>query len=84
MLTIYSQVWGTDKLTTSFDGAAVMLHHRTDLPLPHQVTDKWEHMDQSPNRTGFFCAQGIVNLNYNGPEDGGLLVLEGSSLLIEE
>ena len=99
----FAQLWGTHKLTTSFDAASVMLHHRKDLPAP-SAADKWgerrclsvasylganrlpttEHMDQSPNRTGFFCAQGIVNLNYNGPEDGGLMVLEGSSRLIEE
>lgn len=66
-----------------------------------------EHMDQSPNRTGFFgehgssstrdaapaqtltrlrspVAQGLVNLNHNGPDDGGLMILKGSSSLVEE
>ncbi|KAL8281007.1 hypothetical protein RQP46_006686 [Phenoliferia psychrophenolica] len=42
------------------------------------------HMDQSPNRSGFFVAQGLVNLNYNGINDGGLMVLKGSSRLMEE
>ncbi|KAL8280302.1 hypothetical protein RQP46_007219 [Phenoliferia psychrophenolica] len=79
----FAQLWGTDKLTTSFDAASVMLPHRKDLP-PPSAGDKWEHMDQSPNRSGFFVAQGLVNLNFNGPEDGGLMVLSGSSVLIEE
>ncbi|KAM0751340.1 hypothetical protein T439DRAFT_347850 [Meredithblackwellia eburnea MCA 4105] len=79
----FAQLWGTDKLTTSFDGASVMLPRRKDLPPPSSA-DKWEHMDQSPNRTGFFVAQGLVNLNYNGPQDGGLMVLKGSSKLVEE
>ncbi|KAI5478474.1 hypothetical protein MNV49_005115 [Pseudohyphozyma bogoriensis] len=76
----FAQLWGTDKLTTSFDGGSIMLHHRKDLP----PSEKWEHMDQSPNRQGFFCAQGLVNLNENGPDDGGLMVLKGSSLILEE
>lgn len=42
------------------------------------------HMDQSPCRRGMHVIQGIVNLNDCGPDDGGLLVLEGSSKLIEE
>jgi len=76
----FAQLWSTDKLTTSFDGAAIMLHHRKDVkPEP-----KWPHMDQSPNRSGLFCVQGLVNLNVNGPEDGGLLVLKGSNKLEEE
>ncbi|GAA5933367.1 hypothetical protein JCM3775_000668 [Rhodotorula graminis] len=76
----FAELWGTDRLTTSFDGAAVMLCHRKDLP-PAQ---KWEHMDQSPNRRGFFCAQGIVNLLPNGPDDGGLMVLKGSGAIMEK
>ncbi|KAK4703177.1 hypothetical protein P7C70_g3039, partial [Phenoliferia sp. Uapishka_3] len=102
----FAKLWGTKELTTSFDGASVMLPRRKDLPPPSSA-DKWEHMDQSPNRTGFFgqhfllppsdaqpcmnpislslkVAQGLVNLNYNGPKDGGLLVMKGSSVLINE
>lgn len=36
----FAEIWGTDKLTTSFDGASIMLHDRKDLPLP-SVADKW-------------------------------------------
>ncbi|KAK4703238.1 hypothetical protein P7C70_g2978, partial [Phenoliferia sp. Uapishka_3] len=79
----FAQIWGTRELTTSFDGASIMLPHRKDLPPPSSA-DKWEHMDQSPNRTGFFVAQGLVNLNYNGPDDGGLLVMKGSGILVDE
>jgi hypothetical protein len=39
---------------------------------------------QSLHRRGFYCCQGLVNLNDCGPEDGGLIVLEGSSKLVEE
>lgn len=33
---------------------------------------------------GFFVAQGILNLVENGPEDGGLLVMKGSSRLMKQ
>lgn len=39
----------------------------------------WSHVDQSPLRTSFDCVQGILNLLPNGPDDGGLMVLDGSS-----
>jgi hypothetical protein len=41
-------------------------------------------LSQSLHRRGFYCCQGLVNLNDCGPEDGGLMVLEGSSKLVEE
>ena len=39
---------------------------------------------QSQYRKGFYCLQGIANLNECGPEDGGLMVLDGSHRLIEK
>jgi ectoine hydroxylase-related dioxygenase (phytanoyl-CoA dioxygenase family) len=44
----------------------------------------WPHVDQSPTRPFRHCVQGIVNLAPNGPADGGLTVLEGSTALFEE
>ncbi|WWD19949.1 hypothetical protein CI109_104422 [Kwoniella shandongensis] len=76
----FAKVWGTDELITSFDGGSIMLPKRTDVP----DGGKWEHMDQSHHRKGFYCCQGLVNLNHCGPEDGGLMVLEGSNKLVEE
>ncbi|KAK0469644.1 uncharacterized protein EV420DRAFT_1616195 [Desarmillaria tabescens] len=74
----FAKLWGTNELVTSFDAGAVMLPHRTD------VTDggKWEHMDQSPSRVGFYCCQSVINLNECGPEDGGLMVLRNSSRIV--
>ncbi|WWD03167.1 hypothetical protein V865_001214 [Kwoniella europaea PYCC6329] len=76
----FAKVWGTDELITSFDGGSIMLPNRVDV----MDSGKWEHMDQSHYRRGFYCCQGLVNLNNNGPDDGGLMVLEGSSKLVEE
>ncbi|KAL8292973.1 hypothetical protein RQP46_000667 [Phenoliferia psychrophenolica] len=80
VVSAFSKVWGTDELITSFDGACIMLPHRTDVT----GDGKWQHIDQSPARNGFYCLQGIVNLGENGPSDGGLMVLKGSSLLMEK
>ena len=56
------------------------------MPIPEKERPKtdaiftpWSHVDQSPLKTTFDCVQGILNLLPNGPEDGGLMVLDGSS-----
>ncbi|GAA6063887.1 hypothetical protein JCM10212_001369 [Sporobolomyces blumeae] len=77
----FEKLWGTHELVSSMDGGAIMLPGRP--PLPSNETS-WKHIDLCPHRKGFFVAQGIVNLNDNGPEDGGLVVIKGSSRLIEE
>lgn len=50
---------------------------------PVGANPNWAHTDQNPSRVGYFVTQGLVNLNDNGPEDGGLMVLKGSSKLFE-
>ncbi|KAM0747704.1 hypothetical protein T439DRAFT_328905 [Meredithblackwellia eburnea MCA 4105] len=77
----FAKLWGTDELVTSFDSASVMLPGRTDIAPEH--SSRWQHIDQSPCRRGVYCIQGIMNLNECGPDDGGLLVMEGSSKLVE-
>lgn len=49
----------------------------------HPPPSQWPHIDLCPSRVGFHCAQGIVNLNDNGPDDGGLVVMKGSSRLMK-
>lgn len=74
----FAKVWETPDLLVSFDGA--------NLTLPHgarQANAAWPHVDQSPRRRGLQCVQGLLNLAPNGPRDGGLIVLRGSSLLNE-
>ncbi|ORY25045.1 hypothetical protein BCR39DRAFT_590309 [Naematelia encephala] len=76
----FAKIWGSDELVTSFDAGSIMLPKRTDVA----DAGKWEHIDQSRHRRGFYCCQGIANLNENGPDDGGLMVLTGSSQLVEK
>lgn len=41
-------------------------------------------MDQSPSRPGFQLAQGIFCATKSGPDDGGLILLEGSHVLAQK
>ncbi|KAJ4417477.1 hypothetical protein N0V82_006141 [Gnomoniopsis sp. IMI 355080] len=74
----FAKIWGTPNLLVSFDGANITLPHPD-----RQSNEAWPHVDQSPKRTGLQCVQGLLNLAPNGPQDGGLIVLKGSSLLNE-
>ncbi|KAL1891052.1 hypothetical protein Sste5346_007876 [Sporothrix stenoceras] len=69
----FSKVYGTDDLIVSFDAINYGFANRTNLPL----NKPWPHQDQDPDRPGFRCLQGLVNLLPNGPNDGGLIVCRG-------
>ncbi|OCF75502.1 hypothetical protein I204_04358 [Kwoniella mangroviensis CBS 8886] len=72
----FAKIWGTDELLVSYDGVNVSLPFKNE-----DLGDRgepWPHVDQSPNRTGKECIQGIANLAPNGPKDGGLMILDGS------
>ncbi|WVQ84410.1 hypothetical protein IAT38_006562 [Cryptococcus sp. DSM 104549] len=78
----FAKIWGTDELLVSFDGVNVSLPFIDD-----DMGDRaapWPHVDQSPRRRFKHCIQGIVNLAPNGPDDGGLMVLEDSLPLYTE
>ncbi|KII95905.1 hypothetical protein PLICRDRAFT_96719 [Plicaturopsis crispa FD-325 SS-3] len=80
LIEAFAKLWGTDELLVSFDGANI------SLPGPMQDLNQpaWWHVDQDPDKRGFLCAQGLVNLVDNGPDDGGLMVLKGSHKLNTE
>jgi ectoine hydroxylase-related dioxygenase (phytanoyl-CoA dioxygenase family) len=75
----FQELWGTDELLASFDTFNVTLPHRVDDDF-----SPWPHTDQAPERKGLACVQGLLNLTPAGPEDGGLLLMVGSSALFEE
>jgi hypothetical protein len=73
---VFSKIWNVDAedLLSSF-GSIGFMHDKSPSGLP------WLHTDQ--HRTDgydFMCAQGIVNLREAGPDDGGLILVEGSNL----
>ncbi len=77
---IFSQLWGTDDLLTSFDGGCF-------LPLSRGNKKQWIHNDHPRKYKDFdtiTCVQGLINLLDNGPDDGGLLLMEGSQRIFKE
>lgn len=95
---IFEEIWGTDKLTVSFGksqpisigNAGLMLLDGSNfsVPLPKEQLEDggapWPHMDQSPLKPQLASIQGILNLLPNGPKDGGLTVVTGSTKYFKE
>lgn len=75
-----NRVFGTDDLIVSFDVVNVQWPNRKDAA----KNSPWPHQDQDPERPGFRCMQGLVNLNESGPDDGGLVLMRGSHKISEE
>jgi len=76
----FEEIYGTKDLFVSFDGANISIP-LVDRKPDDAVFQPWAHVDQSPLVTSLYCIQGIMNLNHNGSDDGGLTVLKGSSAL---
>lgn len=79
VLDVFSKLWGTDELQCSFDGMNITLPRQKDLEW-----SPWPHCDQNPSRKGMQCVQGLLNYQPNGPKDGGLIVMKGSSKLFDQ
>ncbi|CAI4219798.1 unnamed protein product [Parascedosporium putredinis] len=76
----FEKVYDDEDLIVSFDTINYGFANRTNLP----ANKPWPHQDQDPDRPGFRCLQGLVNLLPNGPNDGGLIVCKGSHALSEK
>ncbi|EUC42417.1 hypothetical protein COCMIDRAFT_103571 [Bipolaris oryzae ATCC 44560] len=76
---VFTKLWGTDELLCSFDGMNITLPRQKDLNW-----SPWPHCDQNENRKGMQCVQGLLNFQPNGPKDGGLILMKGSSKLFDE
>lgn len=79
VLDVFTKLWETDELLTSFDGMNITLPRQKDI-----TWSPWPHCDQSQLRKGMQCVQGLVNYQPNGPNDGGLVLMKGSSKLFDE
>jgi hypothetical protein len=80
VVSAFEQVYDTEDLIVSFDAINYGFSNRQNLP----ANKPWPHQDQDPERPGFRCLQGLVNLLPNGPNDGGLIVCKGAHLLSEQ
>lgn len=69
----FAKVYDTEDLIVSFDGVN-LAYPRSDL----KKNTPWPHQDQDPEKPGFRCLQGLVNLLPNGDNDGGLIVCKVS------
>jgi len=76
----FEKVYQDKDLIVSFDAVNLTFPNRTDIP----ANKPWPHQDQDPEKPGFRCLQGLVNLLPNGPKDGGLIVCKGAYHLSKE
>ncbi|KAK8078862.1 hypothetical protein PG994_002669 [Apiospora phragmitis] len=76
----FEKVYDTKNLLVSFDAINYGFANREHLP----ENRPWPHQDQDPAKPGFRCLQGLVNLQPNGPDDGGLIVCKGGHRLSEQ
>lgn len=83
LIKVFGKIWGTEELLVSYDGTNISLPYPKE-ELEGEKGAPWPHVDQSPNRKFKHCVQGIMNLEENGPNDGGLMVLSGSLPLYQE
>ncbi|KXS20441.1 hypothetical protein M427DRAFT_94336 [Gonapodya prolifera JEL478] len=80
---VFAELWGTDKLLVSFDGACFMQP-------PEYFRNKWKrfsswaHIDQPRDKSGLHCYQGLVTLYDANEQDGGLVVWRGSHTKVTE
>ena len=76
VIEIFKYIWDVDELVVSFDGSCYM---SKDM----EKKDKyWTHTDQSSEKKGLHCYQGIVSLTSN--VERSLVVYEGSHKLHEK
>ncbi|KAJ9093167.1 hypothetical protein QFC21_006483 [Naganishia friedmannii] len=80
IIDVFATLFGTEDLLTSFDAVNVSLANRKDLP----ANKAWAHQDQDPERPGFRCVQGFMNLAPCGEDDGGLVILKGGHEVSKE
>lgn len=82
---IFSKIWNVPKenLLSSFDSVSCYLPPEITGIGFYDKKNEWLHTDQSPNKKGFHCIQGMVNLYDTEEGDATLCVLEGSNKLHE-
>lgn len=82
---IFARIWqcAPEDLLCSFDGGCFLPCIPKGI-LENTAFKNWIHIDQPRIHTNFCSVQGIVNFEENGPEDGGLVLVEGSQTIFKE
>jgi hypothetical protein len=83
---VFAKIWGvdTEDLLVSFDGASFHLPPESTNNKGWFRGNMWMHTDQSPNKKGLKCVQGVVNLLDVREGDATFCFYPGSHLLHEE
>ncbi|KAI8686823.1 hypothetical protein NCS56_00343600 [Fusarium sp. Ph1] len=87
--------WAKDHLPVSFKGGMYNSYGcahekmcwdaRTEPAIREDVRwSPWPHCDQNQHRKGMQAVQGLLNYAPNGPDDGGLMLMKGSSKYFDE
>ncbi|KAK3105309.1 hypothetical protein FSP39_022211 [Pinctada imbricata] len=75
---VFTKIWGTEKLLTSFDGVALSPPPETVSSLYRREKDSFLHLDQGSRRAGIHAYQGGVYLETSTVDDHCFRVLKGS------
>eukprot|EP01125_Pyxidicula_operculata_P020424 TRINITY_DN753_c0_g1_i2.p1 TRINITY_DN753_c0_g1~~TRINITY_DN753_c0_g1_i2.p1 ORF type:complete len:331 (+),score=76.77 TRINITY_DN753_c0_g1_i2:30-1022(+) len=80
---IFSNIWKTDELITSFDGFC--LQRPWEYNEGWRTATGWFHLDQNAFiKPGKECVQGFLNFHPAGVEDGGLCVVPKSHTIFND
>lgn len=74
---IFSSIWQTEELVTSFDGAGVFRPYGRNESWKTKKKN-WHHVDQAHTKRGLHCIQGQITLTDVHEGSGGLVVVPGS------
>lgn len=80
---IFARIWNIQSgdLLCSFDGGCFLPTIPKEL---NSSFKQWIHTDEPRDFPNFSSVQGVVNFIENGPEDGGLILVEGSHTVFGE
>ena len=77
VIDVFSYIWNDNDLLTSFDGVSIHLPFEETKRGWYKGND-WFHIDQSSEKVGLNCIQGMITLYDVNPGDATLRVLKGS------
>lgn len=80
---VFTEIWGTEHLVTSFDGAGVFRPYGHD-PKWKTTKTNWHHVDQAHRKRGLHCVQGLLTMKDANKNTGGLVVVPRSHRLFNE
>lgn len=78
ILNVFSDIWETDDLVSSFDGVSYNIQSTVKKPTKSQIKFKF-HLDQNPKNSNFKSIQSWVTAYDIHEGYGTLIVLEGSN-----